>query len=467
MLVSCDSCEARYDYPDNKLRGRGAKFRCSRCGATVVVFPDANVAIAADHEPTTEDWTEDALPGATDPFPTPRTHSRGGSVTSLEVNPIGTVPPVQRGAVPFRGLDDGFPPNFTPTLAESTLSVTPPPPRAIRQPHVPVAAFVNDQGHTVPPPMIDETVRFGPPPRAGTGIQTMTGSPSPGRFTHGGTPIRDAAPQPVAYSPPTIPPPYASYGSSTTASGAPNRANTGPTDGGPPPRVTYGAPPQQAGHTEPGFSYGAPTPFPPPWARQPYGTGQPAPTAQPPPGASYGAGMTTPPWASYGYPVWTQSTDPRQFGPATYGGNGHTIPPYNFDPTTGVPLRHTHPGAPPAYTQPGADARGPIPNAPYNPMDPSQQGQPGWGPQQWGPPAPRAGVDRPALFPLLVAVLVVGALGACMGVATGRGLDRAANAIADQARAPQPSRVMIEQPSRTGDVPVQNQPSPTFRVETR
>jgi len=37
MKVSCQSCSAQYNLPDDKVRGRKAKVRCKKCGASIVV----------------------------------------------------------------------------------------------------------------------------------------------------------------------------------------------------------------------------------------------------------------------------------------------------------------------------------------------------------------------------------------------------------------------------------------------
>lgn len=416
MLVSCDSCEARYDYPDRKLNGRGAKFRCSRCKATVVVFPKDGVAMAADHEPTTEDWTSNALPPRSVPPPPPR--------TMLDSNPAmarGPQPPADNIA---RSEPFGFEPypdelyHSERAELDSTLSVTPPPPRALRQPEEPTAAFLTDP---LPPFETEETVRFGPPPRPGpTG-----GSQAPvARFTHGGSPVRDATPphaRPVAYTPPidTGAPAdlrYASYGGQITASGAPNRAATGPTHGQAPQRATYGSRyPQQTGNTDQPYAYGAPTPPPfPHWGAYPY-----------------------PNWTGSHDPRWTGSGMPRHTGPATYGGS-----PYGYTTAGATMMRAVNPNAP---TVP------PAPMVAYEPTA-GADGQ-AWA---WMPIQQR--LERRTPISLLATVLAVGFLGACLGVMSGQLFNIMSENAARQAQVPPPSRVMI-------DVPPSQTAAQPFRVE--
>ena len=40
MKVVCDSCQAKYQVPDERVAGKKLKIRCKRCGATVLIRGD-------------------------------------------------------------------------------------------------------------------------------------------------------------------------------------------------------------------------------------------------------------------------------------------------------------------------------------------------------------------------------------------------------------------------------------------
>ena len=40
MKVVCESCQAKYQVPDERVAGKKLKIRCKRCGATVLIRGD-------------------------------------------------------------------------------------------------------------------------------------------------------------------------------------------------------------------------------------------------------------------------------------------------------------------------------------------------------------------------------------------------------------------------------------------
>lgn len=48
MKVVCDSCQAKYQVPDERVAGKKLKIRCKRCGATVLIRGDLLGAVGAD-----------------------------------------------------------------------------------------------------------------------------------------------------------------------------------------------------------------------------------------------------------------------------------------------------------------------------------------------------------------------------------------------------------------------------------
>ena len=50
MIISCPSCSARYKIDDGKIKGRGAKITCPRCGHKFVVYKEGDEGDAADAE---------------------------------------------------------------------------------------------------------------------------------------------------------------------------------------------------------------------------------------------------------------------------------------------------------------------------------------------------------------------------------------------------------------------------------
>jgi len=263
MEIVCASCSARHNVPEDRVGERGAKLKCPTCGVVLVIFPAENVAMAADSEPTTEDWSTE-LPSGNVPAEVKRLF------TGEQVHPPGTVPPVQRLVVP--------------RAPDGQLSVTPPPPRAARAPLTPSHMLRSSR------PMSGAVVE--------AARNRLTGDPSPRRVTPPPEPVipppallddhpkaGPASPSDAATMPPAadrVPPPI-------TAPGMRNR--TGPTAGSSPMRGPAPAP------------QGPPMSYAPPWgASVPTGTpaypmqwtGTPAPMA----------GTPGPPMITTWQPAW-------------------------------------------------------------------------------------------------------------------------------------------------------------------
>ena len=62
MIVTCESCKARYKLDDSKVSGRGAKITCPKCRHVFVVY-----AQAVEH-PSSPAWSPPATGAAREAF---------------------------------------------------------------------------------------------------------------------------------------------------------------------------------------------------------------------------------------------------------------------------------------------------------------------------------------------------------------------------------------------------------------
>ncbi|MEZ4318499.1 MAG: zinc-ribbon domain-containing protein [Myxococcota bacterium] len=385
MEIVCDSCASQLTVPADRLGDRGAKLKCPSCGVVLVIFPSENVAMSQDSEPTTEDWSAgppddpDARAAGDAHVPTAIMRLFAGE----RVHPPGTEPPVLRQVVP--------------RAPEGLLSVTPPPPRAVRAPLTPTASVLRSSR--------PESAPLRPLPA--TRIETRPPPSRPGR-TAEPPPRRD----------PEIAPPALLDG--TGAGGVPRAVRPGPPPAAPSARYAEPAPPVEPEATQPPASERASAAAAqktsphvqnrtgPTGGATPLRMSEAAPQAQQLPPMSY-----APPWGA----SWN-----------TNGGPGGP-PPFPGHPSW-------TPGAPPPWqpypTAPGAPQQGPFTGTPA-PMyigpwtgTPAPQAGTVQGPPMytaWQPtwmPAIMLGMERTTLAWLLAAVLVVGFAGSCLGVGTTR-----------------------------------------------
>ncbi|HZW88910.1 MAG TPA: zinc-ribbon domain-containing protein [Myxococcaceae bacterium] len=86
MIIPCKQCHTRFKVPDGKVRARGLKVRCSRCGHTFRIYPDSAADRGADPAPAA------ARPKGPDPFQAfgpegtsemEKTPARGTTVSAL------------------------------------------------------------------------------------------------------------------------------------------------------------------------------------------------------------------------------------------------------------------------------------------------------------------------------------------------------------------------------------------------
>ena len=41
MIIECQTCHARFRLDDSRIKGRGARVKCRKCGDSIVVLKDA------------------------------------------------------------------------------------------------------------------------------------------------------------------------------------------------------------------------------------------------------------------------------------------------------------------------------------------------------------------------------------------------------------------------------------------
>src|SRR5690606_18282541 len=66
MKVSCQSCGAQYNLPDDKVRGRKAKVRCKKCSAQIIV--DGTTVGEDDDDEATRVMMSPALSSSGEPM---------------------------------------------------------------------------------------------------------------------------------------------------------------------------------------------------------------------------------------------------------------------------------------------------------------------------------------------------------------------------------------------------------------
>jgi predicted Zn finger-like uncharacterized protein len=160
MRITCESCSATFVAPDDKIRGRIAKYRCRKCGTTLVA-DGRGLAIDAPEDPT-EVMSADAMLG-------------GGDALSPSLRP---------------GKPDTAPPP----------AVTPAPPKAATSPRPPAVA--PKPATTAPKPTTGA-----PKPTAGAPKPTAGGPPRPKMPSSPPRPPSMPAPAEVRKKMPSVAPP--------------------------------------------------------------------------------------------------------------------------------------------------------------------------------------------------------------------------------------------------------------------
>lgn len=172
MVVSCDTCRARYRLPRTAVGTEGCKVRCPSCAGMLVVFPAPHGRVPIDLEPPTVD---------------------------VPLTPIATLPP---GSQPPRRDPD--PTDAPDPWRASTLSVTPPPPRR----HQGHGAFSTTPVSTPRLPHPDAVpVRMSPPPRTATAAPPRTRSARPPAARTDAPPVRRRTAPPQLTATPAPRPP--------------------------------------------------------------------------------------------------------------------------------------------------------------------------------------------------------------------------------------------------------------------
>ncbi len=401
MDIVCDSCSAQLRLPPDRVGDRGAKLKCPSCGVTLVIFPEEDVAMAVDAEPTTEDWSSMPLQQGEPPRSVPAAIKQ--LFDGEAVHPPGTVPPVQRAAQPL-------PPQFgAPTGGpDAKLSVTPPPPRAARAPLTPTASVLRSarpveparaldgdapyglgppteepahervtEPHTMGPSAMRPDVARTPSPPVEKPSERRTQPPAP--RTNPGLRARAGHPSPIS----------AQTSPQTQRETPGSRNRTGPTGGASPQRSTASAWNQDLG---PPMSYR------PPWGES-WGTDKPQQALPGPTPDGYAHGYAN--GFAHGVSATTPNPPPHQPVSGTT-----PLPPGAYPP----PMYGTATPAPNAMVMTGT----PAPVAGTNGMPVYATWQPAW------MPAIMLGMERTTFVLLMSCVLVVGFGGACLGVGSSR-----------------------------------------------
>lgn len=103
MIIACPACQARFRLDETKIRGRGARVRCRRCGGPIIVMrpgaapgPEKDLSGGAPPPPASVDLAA-ALRGGSTALP----FSAGGPEAEPATGPRGE----EAGAEPGRGAD--------------------------------------------------------------------------------------------------------------------------------------------------------------------------------------------------------------------------------------------------------------------------------------------------------------------------------------------------------------------------
>lgn len=118
MRITCESCSATFIAPDDKIRGRVAKYRCRKCGTTLVA-DGRDLAPDAPEDPT-EVMSADAMLGGSDQL-APSLRPGAPKVASTAPPPNAVAPkPVAVAPKPTAGAPK-------PTAPKPTAGITPKP----------------------------------------------------------------------------------------------------------------------------------------------------------------------------------------------------------------------------------------------------------------------------------------------------------------------------------------------------
>ncbi len=347
MLVSCPSCQAKYNIDDARIPASGLKLKCPKC---TTVFPVQGGAGGGGDVP---------LPGAGAPAGggAPGAVPLPGNAPPAGPPPGAAAPP--SGAVPLPG---NAPPAGPPPGAAAPPSGGVPLPGGAPPAGPPPGAAAPPSGGV---PLPGGAPPAGPPP--GAAAPPSSGVPLPGGAPPAGPPPGAAAPPSSGVplpggAPPAGPPPGAA---APPSSGVPLPGGAPPA--GPPPGA---AAPPSSGVPLPG---GAPPAGPPPGAAAPPFGGVPLPGAPAAGGADYGNVDLGDAPDSGATRVYAAPPSMPEFGNVDLGADDPAPAPdggAGFDPFSGVDL--PDPGAAPPAAPPVAAP--PVPPPVAAPLPPQAPG---------------------------------------------------------------------------------------------